>query len=158
MGWWRARSLWRPRQDYASCAKEATQQMQARLTLRSPLKRTSLRLAVAMAAALNVTQPWSTGKGRSLCRTLHQRWISGIGGDACALYYNSSSRKVESLSGFGRSGAAFTRERVIADGFQNCAIPAEHGSVDKPNAQSSYKWTVVWPSWFLALFSFLTTF
>eukprot|EP00443_Scrippsiella_acuminata_P010609 CAMPEP_0115323896 /NCGR_PEP_ID=MMETSP0270-20121206/82185_1 /TAXON_ID=71861 /ORGANISM="Scrippsiella trochoidea, Strain CCMP3099" /LENGTH=275 /DNA_ID=CAMNT_0002743969 /DNA_START=6 /DNA_END=829 /DNA_ORIENTATION=+ len=52
---------------------------------------------VAAAAALNVTEPCSTG----------------IGGDAFALFYNASSKRVECLQGCGRSPAALTLDAVL---------------------------------------------
>ncbi len=63
--------------------------------------------AVAMAAALNVVEPGSTG----------------IGGDMFALIWNKDERKVVALNGSGRSGAAANPEDVRRAGFD--AIPNE---------------------------------
>src|SRR5512138_2923346 len=52
--------------------------------------------AVAVAAALNVTEPTSTG----------------LGGDAFALYYEAASHRVYALNGSGRAPAALTIERL----------------------------------------------
>jgi gamma-glutamyltranspeptidase/glutathione hydrolase len=57
--------------------------------------------AVAMAAALNVTEPCSTG----------------IGGDAFALYYDSKTKKVTCFQGNGCSGENFTLELLNSRGI-----------------------------------------
>lgn len=57
--------------------------------------------AVATAAALNVTEPTSTG----------------IGGDCFALYYEAATGVVTALNGSGRAPAALTLARLKQDGF-----------------------------------------
>jgi len=57
--------------------------------------------AVATAAALNVTEPTSTG----------------LGGDMFALYYDARTRQVTALNGSGRAPAALDIDRVRRDGL-----------------------------------------
>ncbi|NMB68189.1 MAG: gamma-glutamyltransferase family protein [Chloroflexi bacterium] len=70
---------------------------------------TAADAAVAIAAALNVTEPTSTG----------------LGGDAFALYYEASTKKVSALNGSGRSPAALSLERLRLEGLDQ-ALPAFH--------------------------------
>ncbi|RPI34678.1 MAG: gamma-glutamyltransferase family protein [Chloroflexota bacterium] len=65
--------------------------------------------AVATAAALNVTEPTSTG----------------IGGDCFALYYDSNSRQVSALNGSGRAPAALSLDRLQREGF-GAELPPFH--------------------------------
>jgi gamma-glutamyltranspeptidase/glutathione hydrolase len=64
--------------------------------------------AVATAAALNVTEPTSTG----------------IGGDCFALYYDVALGKISALNGSGRSPVALTLDRLQAESFVE--LPSFH--------------------------------
>ncbi len=64
--------------------------------------------AVATAAALNLTEPVSTG----------------IGGDAFALFYDAKSGEVKALNASGRAPAALTIEKIKKDGlFKDAETP-----------------------------------
>lgn len=64
--------------------------------------------AVSVAAALNVTEPTSTG----------------IGGDVFILYYDQKTRNIFALNGSGRSPLTLSLERLENEGFQE--IPPYH--------------------------------
>src|SRR5512139_3726560 len=59
--------------------------------------------AVATAAAINVTEPTSTG----------------IGGDCFALFYDAQTKTVTALNGSGRAPAGLTLERLRREGFEH---------------------------------------
>ena len=74
--------------------------------------------AVATAAALNVTEPTSTG----------------IGGDCFALYYNAKSQEVIGLNGSGRAPSALTLDLLNAQGFDEELPPFHAHTVTVPGA------------------------
>jgi gamma-glutamyltranspeptidase/glutathione hydrolase len=64
--------------------------------------------AIATAAALNVTEPTSTG----------------IGGDMFALFFDARSGRITALNGSGRAPAALTLERLHHEGIND--LPPDH--------------------------------
>ena len=74
--------------------------------------------AVAAGAALNVTEPGSTG----------------IGGDMFALYYSATTKQVTALNGSGRAPAALTLNRLKKEGFSNELPPFHAHTVTVPGA------------------------
>src|SRR5512141_1156677 len=62
--------------------------------------------AIATAAALNVTEPGSTG----------------LGGDCFALFYDANTRQVTALNGSGRSPAALSLGRLRREGLSGEAL------------------------------------
>ena len=74
--------------------------------------------AVAAGAALNVTEPTSTG----------------IGGDMFALYYSAQTGQVTALNGSGRAPAALTLERLKREGLSDDLPPFHAHTVTVPGA------------------------
>ncbi|MBI5934529.1 MAG: gamma-glutamyltransferase [Chloroflexi bacterium] len=75
--------------------------------------------AIAAAAALNVTEPTSTG----------------IGGDMFALYFDSDSRRVTALNGSGRAPSDLSRDRLKREDLLADELPPFHAhTVTVPGA------------------------
>ncbi|NSW50981.1 MAG: gamma-glutamyltransferase [Anaerolineae bacterium] len=78
--------------------------------------------AVAVAAALNVTEPTSTG----------------IGGDAFALYYDAASRSVRALNGSGRAPGQLTLSLLRQQGLGESLPPLHPHTVTVPGACAAW--------------------
>src|SRR4026207_1489744 len=74
--------------------------------------------AVAAGAALNVTEPTSTG----------------IGGDMFAVYYSPPTKRVTALNGSGRAPAALTLDRLKKEGISSEMPPFHAHTVTVPGA------------------------
>lgn len=74
--------------------------------------------AIAVAAALNVTEPTSTG----------------LGGDCFALFYEAATRQVSALNGSGRAPAALTLERLQREGLGEALPPYHPYTITVPGA------------------------
>jgi gamma-glutamyltranspeptidase/glutathione hydrolase len=74
--------------------------------------------AIATAAALNVTEPTSTG----------------LGGDCFSLYFEATSKKVYALNGSGRAPACLTLDRIHKTGFDDELPPFHPYTITVPGA------------------------
>jgi gamma-glutamyltranspeptidase/glutathione hydrolase len=79
---------------------------------------TAADAAVATAAALNVTEPGSTG----------------LGGDCFALFYEAATHQVTALNGSGRLPKALTLERLQREGFGEELPPYHPYTITVPGA------------------------
>ncbi len=78
--------------------------------------------AIATAAALNVTEPTSTG----------------LGGDAFALFYEAKTRRVYALNGSGRAPYALTLERLQKESLSQ-GLPLDHPyTITVPGAAAAW--------------------
>lgn len=83
---------------------------------------TAADAAVAVAAALQVTQPCSTG----------------LGGDCFFLYYEASSGRVHALNGSGRAPRALTLERALREAPGGTLPPFHPYTVTVPGAAAAW--------------------
>lgn len=74
--------------------------------------------AIATAAALNVTEPTSTG----------------LGGDCFALYYNTENGEITALNGSGRAPRTLSLDRLQKEGFSNELPPFHPYTITTPGA------------------------
>jgi gamma-glutamyltranspeptidase/glutathione hydrolase len=79
---------------------------------------TAADAAVAIAAALNVTEPTSTG----------------IGGDCFALYFDSGTGQISALNGSGRAPGDLTLARLQKEGLENELPPYHPYTITVPGA------------------------
>jgi gamma-glutamyltranspeptidase/glutathione hydrolase len=83
---------------------------------------TAADAAVATAAALNVTEPTSTG----------------LGGDAFALYYQAATRGISALNGSGRAPAGLTIDLLREQGIGEHLPPFHAHTVTVPGACAAW--------------------
>lgn len=84
--------------------------------------------AVATAAALNVTEPMSTG----------------LGGDAFALFYQAATKRIFALNGSGRAPANLTIERIQKEGLGSKLPPYHPYTVTVPGACAAWCDLIEW--------------
>lgn len=109
---------------YATSGMVASSQTQATEAGLEMLRKggTAADAAVAMAAALAVLEPFSTG----------------LGGDSFVLYYEASSKKVYALNGSGKSPAGISLEKVNKMGITKEIPPYSGLAVTTPGAYAAW--------------------